>query len=100
MSTFISTVLDPFGFGFGEALTGKDSAFFNVSDNYGMKGEKGDQPPAGPGDPNSNAPAEGVLTDTEAQAIAKKKFYRSGSVYTSTLGEDITDAQTSHAVLR
>lgn len=97
MSPIISTVLDPFGFGFGELVTGADSALVNVSDAYGMKDEEA---PKGAGDPISNAPPEGVITDAEAQEIAKKRMYRSGTVYTSTLGEDITDAQVSGTVLR
>ena len=100
MSKIISTVLDPFGFGFGELVTGSDSAIVNVSDAYGMKDEdpKDENLPGDPSGPNG--PTPGLITDEEAQTIAKKRYYRSGSVYTSQLGEDITDVQTQGTQLR
>lgn len=91
MGKLISTLIDPIGIGVGEAITGKKSGIVNV--NGVFKSDKGGSGPEAPQAPSFGA--EGVISDAEAQAIAKKKLFRSGSVATSPLGEDITANQLS-----
>ncbi len=91
MSKFISTFFDPIGIGYGEAITGKKSGIINVSDAW--KSDKGDAGAQGPGTPSFGA--EGVISDAEAQSIAKKKLFRSGTISNSPLGEDVTANQLS-----
>jgi len=97
MAQFVSTFFDPIGIGYGEAITGKKSAIINVSDAWSDKGDEGGS--ADSGVPQSPA-AEGIISDAEAQDLAKKKLFRSGTVYTSPLGEDITASQLSGTQLQ
>ena len=97
MSKFISTFIDPIGLGFGEALTGKKSGIVNVNpDGFGGKKDSG----SGSSNPTAPSASEGILSDAEAQDIAKKKLFRSGTVATSPLGEDITASQLSGTQLQ
>lgn len=49
--------------------------------------------------PSFNLPggggAEGVISSAQASAIAQQKLFRSGSVFTSTLGDPISSAELS-----
>ena len=44
--------------------------------------------------PPAAEPAAPGISDAEAQELAKKRLFRSGTVFTNTLGEDVTDVQT------
>ena len=43
---------------------------------------------------------EGVITDAQAQELAKKRLFRTGSVYTTALGDEITADQLAGTRLR
>ena len=71
MSDFIENVLDPF------------EIFFDRDKDKDDDKEEDKKEEAAPG-----------ISDAEAQRLAKKRLFRSGTVFTNTLGEDVTDAQT------
>lgn len=59
---------------------------FNLFDNFGLNlGKKKDEAPK----PGAEGKKEGVISDSEAAELARKRLFRSGTVYTSTLGEEI-----------
>lgn len=68
MSNFIQNVTDPF------------ELFWNKP--------KEKEKPATP-QPGVEGKKEGVISDAEAAELARKRLFRSGTVYTSTLGEEI-----------
>ena len=62
----------------------------NVTDPFGVLWNKKEEPKPAPSRSDSgSAGGEGVMSDAEAADIARKRLFRSGTVYTSTLGEEI-----------
>ncbi len=97
MSKVLSTAFDPLGFGYGKAIFGSQSALVGTGNPLSID-KKPDQPASSPATtpPPSNATGgEGVITTQEAETLAQQKLFRSGSVFTSTLGDPITTAQLS-----
>lgn len=64
----------------------------NILDPFEIFGLHDDDEPAP--EPQREEPAAPGVSDAEAQELAKKRLFRSGTVFTNTLGEDVTDAQT------
>lgn len=61
---------------------------FNLFNNFGLnlgKDKKKEEAPK----PGPQGKSEGVISDAEAADLARKRLFRSGTVYTSTLGEEI-----------
>ena len=62
----------------------------NVTDPFQVLWNKKEEKPAPPAPkPGAQGKAEGVISDQEAADLARKRLFRSGTVYTSTLGEEI-----------
>jgi len=60
-----------------------------VLDPFGIN----DAPDEAAPEPAAQDTAAPGVSDTEAQELAKKRLFRSGTVFTNTLGEDVTEAQ-------
>jgi len=63
----------------------------NVTDPFQVLWNKKEEPKPAPSrsDSSSGAKGEGVMSDAEAADLARKRLFRSGTVYTSTLGEEV-----------
>jgi hypothetical protein len=92
MSNVIKTIIDPMGF-FHKGGLIKGSVFDGFSGGKDAGGASG----AAPETPSANI---GDVPESDAQKIARQRMFRSGTVYTSTLGEDITSDQLAGARLR
>jgi hypothetical protein len=101
MSSFVTTFFDP-GNVFGKTKTtiGPDwgNMLFKYDEKAEQKAELAKQREEARKAGNIGDP--GAVGESDAQKIARQRMFRSGTVYTSTLGEDITGDQLAGARLR